>query len=135
MVAIYIIRETGLLALARRQAAVQATGSDWWRWLAHFKLSLAALSVTCVAAWLMRLELMIWLVSDPDPSGWPPRVQLFFNSPAEMVRAEVTIVIAATWTVALPFLASDAWDCSCHARIRGSPSCAFRSPLQPASSR
>lgn len=107
--AVYVIRETGLLALARRQAVAHATGSDWWRWLAHFKLSLAALSVTCVVAGFARVELLLWLLLGPYPAESRADARFYWSSPAERAQAEALIVMVTTWIVALPFMASDAW--------------------------
>jgi hypothetical protein len=107
--AVYIIRQTGLLALVRRKATVGATGSGWWQWLAHFKLSLAALSVTSVVAWLARVELLLWLLRDSDAGQSPADGRWYWSSPAARTQTEVLMVVAAAWIVAVPFLASDAW--------------------------
>lgn len=107
--ALCVIRYTGLLALVRRPATAQASGSDWWRWLAHFKLSLAALLLTCLAAWLARDQLLRSLVAGFYPPEARAYEHLYFSSPTGMVQTEALIVTAAAWTVALPFMASDAW--------------------------
>jgi hypothetical protein len=107
--AVYVVRETGLLTLARRRAAAHTRGSDWWCWFAHFKLSLAVLSVTCVAAWFARNELLLWLVLGPDPAGSPPGDPWYWVSPAERARTETIIVVSSAWIAALPLVANDIW--------------------------
>jgi hypothetical protein len=107
--AVYLIRETGLLALVRRPATVQGSRSDWIGWLAHFKLSLAALSVTSVVAWLARIELLLWLLRDVYAGESPADTPWHWSSPAEQTQTEVLMVVAGAWIVSVPFLASDAW--------------------------
>jgi hypothetical protein len=107
--AVYLIRETGLLALVRRPATVQGSRSDWCGWLAHFKLSLAALSVTSVVAWLARVELLLWLLRDLYGGESPADGRWYWSSPAGRTQTEVLMVVATAWIVAVPFLANDAW--------------------------